>query len=65
MDKGFTIKCNECGKETVFIQSTFIYNKRTEVKSIETNNRNIGLSVTGYEGQHAIQCECGNTVQSE
>lgn len=45
--KGFTIKCNKCGKEKVIQNSNFL-------------NESIEIFPSDYDGEISITCECGN-----
>lgn len=56
--KGFTIKCNECGKETIYTQGE---------KWKETNNNNITIDSYGYthSTMEEIYCVCGNKVEDD
>lgn len=52
--KGFTIKCNECGKETIYINGKSF---------METDNSNVTITPNGYGGEVAIICDCGQKIQ--
>lgn len=49
--KGFTIKCNDCGKETMITDD------------LVTDNNNIDIRSTGYDEQVGMFCECGNKAE--
>jgi len=50
MDEGFTARCNQCGKETIY------------TGNLDRNNDNIKIMATGYGGEVGILCECGSDV---
>lgn len=52
--KGFTIKCNECGKET-------IYTKEPDEIRIMADNSIISL-IPDRDGDMGIVCDCGNEL---
>ena len=54
--KGFTIKCNECGKETTFSKKDVDYGE------LMRDNNNINI-YGGYGGEVNICCDCGNQVE--
>ena len=54
MGKGFTIKCNECGKETIYTIEP------GEVR-IKSNNSIISL-IPDRDWNMSIMCDCGNDI---
>jgi ssDNA-binding Zn-finger/Zn-ribbon topoisomerase 1 len=56
----FTIKCNACGKETVFSQGRTNFLKR-----IDANNKDVEVYNSGYDGEITIECVCGAEVHAE
>lgn len=54
---GFTIKCNECGREQV-LKSGQYFNPSNEVA-------NIYLYVDHYDLAITISCQCDNEIESK
>ncbi|OZV10774.1 hypothetical protein CIW83_18315 [Tissierella sp. P1] len=56
-NKGFTIKCNKCGREDEYKDKSF-YSKQ-----FDEEDGQIILGVSwGYE-EGSIKCECGNIIE--
>lgn len=49
MNEGFTIKCNKCGKEKVFVNGNFY-------------DVDITIEPTSRDGDIDITCNCGNEI---
>ena len=60
--KSFTIKCNECGKETnIFIGNIIKYGR--EEQGYKCDNDNITITQCDYGGEIGIYCTCGNEIE--
>jgi len=56
MDNTFTLKCNNCGKETIVFAD--------EKGWIEFNNKFVSFYTSGYGGEVGIRCgDCDNSIE--
>ena len=55
--EGFTLKCNECGKETIVTMNS--------EGEIIFENGNVNFGCAGYDGELGIACICGNKFEED
>ena len=57
MDEGFTIKCNQCGKISIFTNR-----KLNKWKGIKISNKYIKIGIDWGCEEGELECKCGNKL---